>query len=94
MSSADAFAPRKTGNAKNISSPFLRIAIGFCLLYFISWVVYYSGVVNAVVILGLTVLPCLSFLAFTLDRKNKIAIIPISIFTICHILSGIVNFII
>ncbi len=80
---------------KRISiSPFIIAVIVCCLLYFISWGVYYIGVVNAVVILGLTIPPCLAFLVFAIDRKNKIAIIPISIFTACHIIYGIVNFII
>ena len=80
---------------KRISiSPFIIAVIICCLLYFISWGVYYIGVVNAVVILGLTIPPCLAFLVFAIERKNKIAIIPISIFTACHIIYGIVNFII
>ena len=65
-----------------------------CLLYFVSWIFYYGGVTNAIVILGLTILPCLAFLFFAIDRKNKIAIIPILIFTVCHLIYGIVNFII
>ena len=41
---------------KRISiSPFIIAVIICCLLYFISWGVYYIGVVNAVVILGLTI---------------------------------------
>lgn len=80
---------------KRISiSPFIIAVIICCLLYFISWGVYYIGVVNAVVILGLSIPPCLAFLVFAIDRKNKIAIIPILIFTACHIIYGIVNFII
>ncbi|MCM1234030.1 MAG: hypothetical protein NC489_28330 [Ruminococcus flavefaciens] len=75
-------------------SPFIITTVICCLLYFASWIVYYTGIVNAVVILGLTIPPCLSFLFFAIDRKNKIAIIPICIFTICHMIYGIVNFII
>lgn len=73
---------------------FTAIAAGCCLLYFISWIVYYAGMVNPFVILGLTVLPCLAFLFFAIDRKNGIAIIPITVFTICHFIYGMVNFII
>lgn len=65
-----------------------------CLLYFICWIFYYNGVTNAIIILGLTVLPCLAFLFFAIDRKNMIAIVPISIFMICHLIYGIVNYII
>ena len=31
---------------------------------------------------------------FAIDRKNMIAVIPISIFTVCHLIYGIVNYII
>lgn len=75
-------------------TPFIIISTGCCLLYFVSWIVYYAGIGNAVVILGLTILPCLTFLFFAIDRKNGIALIPISVFTICHLIYGIVNFII
>ena len=49
---------------------------------------------NAAVILGLTVFPCLAFMLFAVDRKNMIAVVPISIFSICHLIYGVVNFII
>lgn len=75
-------------------TPFMIILVGFCILYFISWIVYYIGIVNALVILGLTIPPCLAFLFFAIDRKNGIAIIPIVIFTFCHLIYGVVNFII
>ena len=35
-----------------------------------------------------------NFIWFAIDRKNVIALIPISIFTICHLIYGVVNFII
>lgn len=75
-------------------SPLIIAAIVSCLLYFAGWVLYYSGVENAIVILILCVFPCLAFLFFAIDRKNMIAVIPISIFTICHLIYGMVNFII
>ncbi len=75
-------------------SPLVITVIACCVLYFASWAVYYTGIVNAAVILGLTVPPCLAFLAFAIDRKNHIAIVPILIFTVCHIVYGTVNFII
>ena len=67
--------------------------IGCCFLYFTSWIVYYAGIVNAIVILGLTVPPCFAFLFFAFDRKNGIALIPITVFTSCHLIYGIVNYI-
>lgn len=85
---------RNRESKKMCGTPFIIIVAGCCLLYFTSWIVYYIGIVNAIVILGLTVSPCLAFLFFAVDRKNGIAIIPISVFTICHLIYGVVNFII
>lgn len=75
-------------------TPFIIAMITCCLLYFISWIIYYQGIVNTLVILGLTIPPCLAFLFWAIDRKNGIAVIPISIFTICHFIYAMVNFII
>lgn len=85
---------------KNIKSkkvaftPLIIIAVCFCLLYFTSFLVYYAGIINGFVILGLTIPPCLAFLFFALDRKNYIALIFILFFTICHLIYAVVNFII
>ena len=54
---------------------FIIIAVSCCLVYFICWIVYYVGIVNAVVLIGLTIPPCLVFLFFAIDRKNGIAVI-------------------
>lgn len=78
----------------SIASPHIIAAMICCLLYFASWVFYYIGITNAIVVLGLTIPPCFAFLFFAIDRKNMLAVIPISIFTICHLIYGIVNFII
>ena len=75
-------------------APPVIISAGCCVIYFISWIVYYMGIVNTPVILGLTIPPCLAFLFFAIDRKNGIAIIPTAIFTLCHLIYGTVNFII
>ena len=71
------------------------IAMICCIvIYFCSWVFYYLGVTNGLVILGLTIPPCVAFLFFAVDRKNYISVIPIAIFTVCHIIFGVVNYII
>ena len=75
-------------------SPLVIIVIISCLIYFASWIFYYAGITNMLVILGLTIPPCLAFFFFALDRKNYIAIIPISAFSICHLIYAIVNYII
>lgn len=64
------------------------------LLYFACWISYYVGMVNAIIILGLIIFPCMAFMLFAIDRKNMIAVIPISVFTVCHLIYGVVNFII
>lgn len=81
-------------NCKFRMTPLMIAVMICCLLYFASWTGYYFGIVNAVIILGLTIPPCLAFMLFAIDRKNMIAVVPISIFTFCHLIYGIVNFII
>ena len=73
---------------------FIITTIICCLLYFLCWLYYYIGVTNGLVILGLTIFPCLAFLFFAIDRKNMIAIIPVIAFMICHLIYGVVNFVI
>ena len=85
---------RNRESKKLYISPFVIIVTVCYLLYVASWIAYYNGMTNVIVILGLTIPPCLAFLFFAIDKKNGIALIPISIFTICHLVYGIVNFII
>ena len=73
---------------------FIMTTVICCLLYFLCWILYYFGVTNAVFILGLTIFPCVAFLFFAIDRKNMIAVIPASIFMVCHLIYGMVNYII
>lgn len=70
------------------------IAAACCtVIYFVGWLLYYAGIASPLVIILLTLPPCLSFLFFALDRKNYIAVIFISAFTVCHFIYGIANFI-
>lgn len=62
-------------------------------LYFVGWVLYYNGITNSLVILSLTLPPCLAFILFALDRKNILAVVFATCFTICHLIYGIINFI-
>ena len=75
-------------------TPLIIITIISVAVYFISWVFYYVGITNAFVILGLTIPPCMAFLFYSIDRKNVVAVVPTIIFTICHLIYGIVNYII
>ncbi len=62
-------------------------------LYFLCWILYYLGIINNVVIIGLCLFPCLSFLFYEIKIKNWIAMIPTIVFTILHLLYGVINFI-
>lgn len=73
---------------------FVFFVIFCCILYFASWAAYYAGAVNALVVLGLTVCPCLAFLLYAADRRNWIAAVPGVVFAVCHLIYGAVNFII
>ena len=75
-------------------TPLIIITSISVAVYFISWVFYYVGITNAFVILGLTIPPCMAFLFYSLDRKNVIAVVPTIVFTICHLIYGIVNYIV
>lgn len=74
-------------------TPLIIASAVSCLLYFTAWIFYYHGIANTVVILALCIFPCLAFLLFAVDRKNFIAVIPIVIFSVCHLLYGVINFI-
>ena len=63
------------------------------LLYYICWILYYQGITGVVVILGLTVFPCVAFLLFAIDRRNVLAVIPIALFTACHLAYAVINFV-
>lgn len=74
-------------------SPLIIMAIICIILYFAGWMLYYNGLTNPLVIIFLTLPPCLAFIFFALDRKNITAVIPAVCFTVCHLIYGIVNFI-
>ena len=74
-------------------SPLIILAVICIILYFIGWILYYCGITNPLVIITLTLPPCLAFIFFALDRNNIIAVVPAICFTICHLIYGVVNFI-
>lgn len=71
------------------ATPLMVSAAVCCVLYFVSWAVYYTGLVNAVVIFGLILPPCGAFLLFAVDRRNMIAAGFASLFTLFHLMHGI-----
>lgn len=69
------------------------LLFGFLLHYYSSWGVYYRGRVNAGVLLKLCLEPCWIFLLLALARKNGPALLAAAGFTICHLTSTLINFI-
>ena len=74
-------------------SPMVIAAVVCVVIYYIGWALYYAGIVNAWVILLLTVPPCLAFILFAADRKNFPAVLFATGFAVCHLIFAIVNFI-
>lgn len=71
-----------------------RVGLAACVvLYFSGWLVYYTGTVNTAVILDLCLAPCGAFLIWALARKNAPALLAAAGFTVCHLISTVVNFI-
>lgn len=75
-------------------SPLIILAVICIFLYFAGWILYYNGITNPLVIIMLTLPPCLAFIFFAMDRKNMMAVVPAVCFMICHLIYGVVNFII
>lgn len=85
---------KRTDCPKSRFSP-LVIGVTVCVLsYWAGWILYYNGIVNAVIVLMLTAPPCAAFLLFALDRRNYLAAVPVCGFTACHLIYGIANFIV
>lgn len=74
-------------------TPKIIVAACFVLIYFAGWGLYYAGITAPPVIICLTLPPCLAFMFFALDRKNYIAVIFTAVFTVCHFIYAMVNFI-
>lgn len=70
------------------------IVIFLVVLYDLGWIAYYLGQTGTMTILDLCISPSLAFVVFSIYRRNYIALIPAMIFTSCHIVFGVVNFII
>ncbi len=72
----------------------LVIATMVCVIvYYIGWLLYYTGIVNVWVILLLTISPCMAFILFAADRKDLPAVVFATAFAVCHLIFAIMNFI-
>ncbi len=73
----------------------LIIATIVCVaIYYIGWALYYTANVSPIVILLLTLPPCLAFILFAIDRKNLPAILFATAFAVCHLVFAVANFIV
>ena len=71
----------------------LVIAAAVCVaVYYLGWVLYYSGIANSWIILLMTLPPCLAFILFAADRKNLPAVLFASVFAVGHAMFALVNF--
>ena len=59
------------------------------LLYYAAWFIYFFGTLNTGVILFLAGCPCIALVLFAIERKNYIALVPLAIFSILHIISAL-----
>ena len=80
------FINKKQENKYGVSS-ILCVA-----LYFISWALYYCSIVNVAIILAMCILPCLAFVFYEIKIRNWLALIPTLIFSVLHLVYGIINF--
>lgn len=83
---------------KDVNKLKLNLLILFTIIstviYYISWAFYFQGHATNLMILAQTLCPCLSFAFYSVDRKNRIAIILSILFAICHLIFAIFNFMI
>lgn len=63
------------------------------MMYFGGWIFYYQGITNLLIVLNMCIAPCVSFMLFSIARKNIVALTFLIIFMICHIMYGVINFI-
>ena len=73
----------------------LIISVLVCVfIYYVGWILYYNGLTEPFVVLMLTISPCLAFVFFAIDRRNIFAAVFALVFSVCHAIFGIANFII
>ena len=74
-------------------SPLVIAAIVCVAVYYAGWASYYLGIANSLVIIILTIPPCLAFILFAADRKHIPAALFATVFVVCHLIFAMMNFI-
>ena len=71
------------------------ITVMACVVfYYICWLCYYRGNIETTVLIGLTVFPCAAFLIYSYKRRNMIAVFFAGVFSMCHLIYAVANFIV
>ncbi len=70
----------------------LRCAVACLIGYYVNWVLYYAGIVNPWLFIGMAVLPAAYFALAALWLKNRIALVPASLFGVIHIALACVTY--
>lgn len=73
-------------------SAWIIISAASAAVYYAAWGFYYAGNISSAIVLLLTIAPCMAFLSYLIDRKNYIALLPAILFSLCHLLHAILNF--
>ena len=71
----------------------VALMLACILLYYLGWILYYSGIAAPPAILLMTIPPCAALILFAIDRKNLPAIVFATGFAVCHLIFAVVNFI-
>ncbi|WP_281672426.1 hypothetical protein [Pseudoramibacter alactolyticus] len=85
---------KRSDNDKPGKRSLLLIIVLLVVLYGLGWIAYYMGNIGLLTILDLCIAPSLAFIVFAIYRRNYPALILAMIFTVCHVIFGVVNFII
>ena len=72
--------------------PLVWVVLVLCGAYYGCWGLYYAAVVHWSVLLGLAIFPCAALLCYAILRKNYPVLVPLAVFTICHVSETVVRF--
>ena len=79
---------------KKVMKLFMYILLIPKAFYYICWIILYFGVISKTCVLIVCIAPCITFMLFSLSRKNLMAFSATLAYTICEIVYTTINFII
>ena len=87
------FIKNRSSN-RSIKSSLPAISGACCMFYYSAWIFYYCGEASNLIIMSLCIFPCIAILVYSYFRKNPFAFVLGAVFTVLHIISTTVNYII